>query len=180
MADQKLIITPKTKIGELLDSYPELEKLLMEMSPSFSKLKNPILRKTIARVTSLQQAAVVGGIKVDDLVNRLRKETGQTDYSTDIIDTEYLSSTPPLWFDELKINIRYNAIPVINAGKSPMNEILSQAHSLNEGEILEFRTPFVPAPIIDMLKSKDYKVYSLQKGDEILNYITGRGKAAII
>ena len=31
------------------------------MSPAFEKLKNPILRKTVARVATLAQVAVVGG-----------------------------------------------------------------------------------------------------------------------
>ena len=45
-----MVISPKTKVGELLDAYPELESVLMEMSPAFEKLKNPILRRTVARV----------------------------------------------------------------------------------------------------------------------------------
>lgn len=171
MADPKLIISPKTKVGQLLDAYPELENLLIELSPTFAKLKNPILRKTVARVTSLQQAAVVGGLKVDELVNRLRKETGQADYAATSDDIDYLSITPPSWYDVSRISRRFNAIPVINSGNSPMNEILRLAHNLNEGDILELRTPFVPAPVIDMLKSKGFRVFSLQKGDEVLSYV---------
>ena len=45
MKNVNLIISPQTKVGELLDAYPELEKVLFELSPAFSKLKNPILRK---------------------------------------------------------------------------------------------------------------------------------------
>ena len=171
MTEPKLIISPKTKVGQLLDAYPELEALLIELSPTFAKLKNPILRKTVARVTTLQQAAVVGGLKVDVLVNRLREETGQAGYEANIDDTDYLSiSPPPPWYNESRISFRFNAITIINSGNSPMNDILKLAHNLKEGEILEVRTPFVPAPIIDMLKSKDFLVYSLQKGDEILSY----------
>ena len=48
-------ISPETKIGSLLDRFPDLEKTLLEMAPEFKKLRNPILRKTIARVTSLRQ-----------------------------------------------------------------------------------------------------------------------------
>lgn len=59
---EKLIITPKTKVFELLLAYPELEALLIEMAPVFKKLQNPVLRRTIARVTTLQQAAQVGEI----------------------------------------------------------------------------------------------------------------------
>ena len=55
MAASKIIISPKTKVGELLDNYPDLESVLMEMSPAFEKLRNPVLRKTVARVATLQQ-----------------------------------------------------------------------------------------------------------------------------
>ena len=53
MADKKdLLITPKTKVGELLDAYPELEPVLMGLAPAFNKLKNPVLRKTIGKVAT--------------------------------------------------------------------------------------------------------------------------------
>jgi len=67
-----LIITPKTKIYDLLEAYPQLEDPLITAAPQFKKLKNPILRRTIARVTTLSQAATIGGIRVEDLVNALR------------------------------------------------------------------------------------------------------------
>jgi Domain of unknown function (DUF1858) len=69
MAESKIIISPKTKVGELLDNYPDLESVLMEMSRAFEKLRNPVLRKTVARIATLQQVAVVGGLKVDAIVN---------------------------------------------------------------------------------------------------------------
>ena len=52
----KEIISPATKIGKLLEDYPELEELLVGLVPKFAALKNPILRKTVAKITSLQQA----------------------------------------------------------------------------------------------------------------------------
>jgi hypothetical protein len=52
MNRSNLIITPQTKVGELLDAYPELESILFELSPAFAKLKNPILRKTVARIAT--------------------------------------------------------------------------------------------------------------------------------
>jgi Domain of unknown function (DUF1858) len=81
MTASKVIISPKTKVGELPDSYPELESVLVEMSPAFEKLKNPVLRKTIVRVATLQQVAVVGGLNVDAIVNRLRRAKGLSVYS---------------------------------------------------------------------------------------------------
>ncbi len=44
-------ITPEMKIGALLDAYPDLEKILIEIAPTFAKLSDPALRKTICRWT---------------------------------------------------------------------------------------------------------------------------------
>lgn len=170
MNGPKLIISPKTKVGELLDAFPQLEDVLLELSPSFAKLKNPILRKTVARVASLQQAAIVGGLKVDELVNRLRKEVGQDLFSGEAENAQYLVASPPDWFDATRIAQRFDASSIINAGGSPMTEILSLSQKLQPDEILELKTPFVPAPIIDMLRDKGFKSFSLQNGEETLNY----------
>lgn len=170
MADTPLAVTPKTKVGELLDAYPQLEPVLFELSPSFAKLRNPILRKTVARVASLSQAAAVGGLKVDALVNRLRAELGQPPLGDAAADAAYLSAAPPAWLDETKITDRYDARPVIDGGGSPMAEILSRAKALPPGGILEFLAPFVPAPVLDMLKEQGYLTCSLQRADGVANY----------
>ena len=53
-------ITPKTKVLELIEAFPQLEDVLIDYVPAFEKLKNPVLRWTVGRITSLQQAAAVG------------------------------------------------------------------------------------------------------------------------
>ena len=170
MAESKLIISPKTKVGELLDAFPQLEDTLLNISPAFAKLKNPILRKTVARVASLQQAAMVGGVKVEDLVNRLRKEVGQDTLQDMIENSVYIVSEAPCWFKSAPVTVQFDASPVINSGGSPMTEILSISHKLQKGEVLELKTPFVPAPIIDMLKGKGFQTFSLQREGEVLTY----------
>lgn len=171
MSLNKIIISPKTRIGELLDSYPDLESVLMEMSPAFEKLKNPILRKTIARVATLQQVAVVGGLKVDEIVNRLRKEVGQSAGKSESPDINYMPVDSPDWFDKVKIIKRFDATPIINSGGSPMNEILHQTNLLKPGEIYELQTPFIPAPIIDMLKKKGFRVHCVQNENSVRSFI---------
>jgi hypothetical protein len=164
-------ISPKTKIGDLLDTFPQLEAVLISMSPAFAKLRNPVLRKTVARVATIQQIAAVGGLNVEDIINRLRSETGQTG-SEESTENNYLSDKKPDWFNEKRITLKYDASPLINSGGSPMNEILSKSHNLKPGEILELTSPFVPAPIIDMLKSKGYKVFSVAEHSIVISYIS--------
>lgn len=157
-----------------MDVFPELENVLLELSPSFAKLKNPVLRKTVARIATLQQAAAIGGLKVDELVNRLRKEVGQDNFSEQPENGSYLVSSPPDWYQPTNVKLRYDACPVINSGGSPMAEILNLTSSLKSGEMLELKTPFVPAPIIDLLKDKGFLCFSIRSGSDILNYFKKR------
>jgi hypothetical protein len=85
---EKIIITPRTKVMQLIETWPQLEDVLIGYVPAFSKLKNPVLRKTVARIATLQQAASVGNVKVEDLINHLRKEVGQ-DLLADNEETGY-------------------------------------------------------------------------------------------
>ena len=74
---QAFLITPKTRVGELLDTYPELEPVLMELAPAFKKLQNPVLRRTVGKVATLQQAAALGKVSLSEIINTLRMEVGQ-------------------------------------------------------------------------------------------------------
>src|SRR5205809_150443 len=71
------VIGPETTVGELLEAYPELESVLVEMAPTFAKLRNPVVRRTVAKVATLEQAAKLGGINLQAMILRLRNETGQ-------------------------------------------------------------------------------------------------------
>jgi len=156
---EQLIITPKTKIYELLQAYPELEELLIEMAPVFKKLKNPVLRRTIARVTTLQQAALVGEIPVHELVNTLRMKVGQD--SLEGIDSIAGKQTgKPHWLDEARVVKQLDARPVLEQGGHPLGEVLTGVSDLEPGEIFQLTTPFVPAPMIERIVAQGFDVWT--------------------
>ena len=67
-----------TLTSEFLPSEPNCSsELPIGFAPPFKKLKNPILRKAVAKVACLQQVAAVGGVSVHELVNELRAAVGQ-------------------------------------------------------------------------------------------------------
>ncbi|KPL17477.1 MAG: hypothetical protein AMS26_00765 [Bacteroides sp. SM23_62] len=166
-----LLITPKSKIGELLEAYPELEEVLFSLSPSFKKLKNPALRKTIGKVATLQQVARVGNLSIDSLVNELRKRAGQETLElNELYQTE--SVTKPDWVKSENIKFEFDAIPVINAGENPMGIIFEYLDNLGNSEILLFKTPFFPAPILEKIKRKGFATFTLCLNEnEFDNYI---------
>ncbi len=173
-----LNITPQTKIGEMLEAYPALEDTLLKLSPSFAKLKNPILRKTIARVVSLRQAAEVGKVDLGTMVAELRKAAGlnRDTESGDLAkaDAESISLNlpEPVWLMDYDLSqaIVFDARSVIEEGGSPLNEILSRVKRLGEGEVMLLLTPFVPVPVIELVLSKGYLSWSKQEGETIQTF----------
>jgi hypothetical protein len=162
MADKKvLLITPKTRVGELLDAYPELEPVLMGLAPAFKKLKNPVLRKTVGKVATLQQAASLGGITISEIINILRAEIGQ-EIADKIENHEDIIFEKPSWFEEEQVKARFDATPLINTGEHPMQEVFSHLERTNNNEIFLLVTPFVPAPIIEMITKKGYAHYCIK------------------
>ena len=128
--NKNLLITPKTRVGELLDSYPELEQVLMELSPAFKKLKNPVLRKTVAKVATLQQAASLGNIPVTEVINTLRSEVGQQLFEGEDSGDD-INYEKPGWFDPGKVSVSFNASPLIDSGQNPMQEVLGKLEKTN-------------------------------------------------
>jgi hypothetical protein len=161
-------ILPSTKVGALLDRYPELEDILIGLAPPFKKLKNPLLRKGVARVASLKHAAAVGGIPVNDLVNKLRAAVGQEAIaSEDAAGSLSYFSGQPEWFDTARIVTSIDE-RASDPNQMPIVAVLQKAARLQAGEILELVTTFLPAPGIEIMKSKGLRVWSVQQGPELI------------
>jgi hypothetical protein len=162
---EKLIITPKTKIYDLLESYPELENILMSSAPEFKKLKNPVLRKTIARITNIGQAATIGGLNVEELVNRLREKVGQgTIEQLDETGAKYVTVCPS-WFSKEAVVNTIDIREMLNRDEQPVHEVMAAIKRLNEDQILEIIAPFIPAPLLDKTLSLDYKHWLRKKSE---------------
>jgi len=172
-------ITPETKIGQLLEEYPQLEEVLMEMAPEFKKLRNPILRKTIARVASLRQAAAVGRVPLSELINRLRKEAGiQEMFISDEL-SETTTKEKPSWFSASRVIRHLDARPMLAAGEQPISRVFDECKNLKRGEIFELITPFVPVPLIEEAKKRGYLVWIDREGDDkVKTYLTSKSKSA--
>ena len=171
MQNTNLIISPKTKVGELLDRYPDLEEEFLSISPLFANLKNQVLRRTIARVATLQQASVIGDISVEDLVNRLRKAAGQATASFPEESIESLSAQQPYWMHQVNIVADFDATSMINSGKSPLAVIMKMVKTMAPGSTMLLRTPFVPAPIVDKLEQEGFNVWVAKTESACLSYV---------
>jgi hypothetical protein len=175
-----LDITPETRVGALLDTYPDLDKELFDLSPAFKKLKNSVLRKTVAKVTTLRQAARVGNVSLATVINTLRTAAGQSKLSFDDEVEESSTGAAPDWFDQSAIKKSLDARPIIESGERPMDGVLAALEPLGEGEVLELITPFVPAPLIDIGKHKGFEVWHQEEEPELVITYFGKPKQSSV
>lgn len=165
METNKLIISPKTKVLQLIEAYPHLEDILIGYVPAFKKLKNPILRKTVAKIATLQQAATIGKVKIEDLINLLRKEVGQDEITLEN-GIEYVTNKPN-WFNESEIKQSLDIREMLEAGEQPVNQVISDLNKLPTNEIYKVIAPFLPAPLIDKATSLNIEHWVKKEENEL-------------
>jgi len=164
-------ITMETKISELLNDYPGMKETLIAINPKFRKLNNPVLRRTLAKVASIKQAAIVGGMEPLELLNRLRESVGQP--PVDATGKTAISETEPKpeWaLQEPKAILDANAL--LDEQKNPLAEANKALKEVAEGEFIALRSDFKPEPLIEEFKKAGRDVYCEEKGeDEFLTYV---------
>ncbi|MCP4373473.1 MAG: DUF1858 domain-containing protein, partial [Deltaproteobacteria bacterium] len=75
-------LNANTKINDLLKQHPFLLDFFITLYPKFNNLNNPVVRKTMGKVATLKKAAIIGGLKVEDLISRLSAEIGKQTSNT--------------------------------------------------------------------------------------------------
>jgi hypothetical protein len=164
-------IIPDSRVGALLQEFPQLEEVLIKLSPAFAHLRNPILRKTIAKVATLRQIARIGDVPLDKLVNILRRAAGiNVEWTDDSLAGG--AADAPDWMQTITIARTLDARPIIAGGGHPLEQVLRELRELHAGSIYLLITPFLPAPLLDLVKKQGHQVWS-RKNDEGLheNYV---------
>lgn len=164
-------ITRDMRVAALLREYPETEELLIGLAPAFEKLRNPVLRRSVARVATLAQAAAVGRMSSVTLVNTLRAAVGQELLESDPTESSTYFEAQPDWFDSSAVTIVLRD-EELDPAVMPINPLLRAAKNLGDGEIAELVTTHLPAPGIDILRAKGYRTWTLDEGRLIKTYVS--------
>lgn len=161
----KMDITPKTRLLELLNAFPEIEPKIMTLAPPFKNLKNPVLRKTVGKLATLEKVATIGGLDVSDFMNEIRREIG---LDIDEVETESADiSVPedaPEWIKGNPVHV-VDGTAMLDAGEHPLNHMNKLMSDLNQGAYILLRTNFHPLPMHDAMKQQNHLVYYSADGD---------------
>jgi uncharacterized protein (DUF2249 family) len=165
-------ITLETKIADLLNDYDGMKAILIAINPKFKKLNNPVLRRTLGRIATVRQAAIVGGMNPTDLVDQLRKAVGQEPIcegceirNDDCFVPE--TSPQPDWVNEANVAITLDANALLDADKNPLAEVRKALHKIPKGSLLKLIADFQPEPLIESFQQEGFPTWISEEDDGI-------------
>jgi len=170
-------ITAKTKLMDLLNEYPQLEGKIIQAAPAFKNLKNPILRRTVGQLATVEKVAQIGNLDEFTFVNLLRREAGQAEFSKrdnqDPVNEISVTGQAPEW---IKGDPEFvvNGTEMLAKGDVPLNRVNELLQQLTQGRYLLLLSNFEPQPMIEALGKQSRAVYHKldpQNSGQHLTYI---------
>lgn len=159
-----LAITPETTVGALLEAYPETEGVLVDMAPAFAKLRNPVVRRTVAKIATLEQAAKIGGVSLQSLILRLRDVTGRGGPDLTVLQPRQDVGEDASWLADGRVVEEIDADAMLERRVHPIGKIREAVGVLGPGEVLVLRSSFRPQPVIETMRRAGAAVHSSTRG----------------
>ncbi len=156
-------ITPSTKLFDLLAEYPALEEKIIGIAPPFKNLKNPVLRRTVGKLATLEKVALIGELDVNEFLNTLRREVGQDEIGAEDKPQISWRKDDPDWIKAKPAEI-VDGTEMLSRGMHPLSLINETMQNLKTGQLVLLKTNFKPLPLIEAMEKQNYTVYS--KTDE--------------
>ncbi len=156
----------QTTVAELLNDYEGMKDILIKINPKFKKLNNPVLRRTLAKLATVKQAAMVEGMDPNDLLNQLRVAVGQKplDITTDT-NTKPTKEAPKWIEGEPKEVIDANKL--LDQGENPLAVVFNKIRLYDKDEFIKITSDFLPEPLIEEFEKKGFEVYTKKINDEL-------------
>lgn len=146
----------------MLEAYPDLEQQIINIAPPFKNLKNPILRRTVGKLATIEKVAQVGGMDTGKLVNTLRRSAGQDELSAEpsapLVVSISAEADDPKWIGVEPEHI-VNGSELLRRGEVPLGRVNELLGQLSPGGVILLVTDFEPSPILDALQKQGRHVY---------------------
>lgn len=171
-------MTAPTRIlqSERLQSVFERDERLIDIiashSPALAKLRNSPMRRIMARVTTVAQAARLCGIPAAQLVDELNAALGFEMSDVSIAAADESQSTPeiadqvtaPDWTRQMAVEL--DVRDDLRNGREPFSRIMAAVARLRPSNVLLLHTTFEPVPLFAVLAKRGFEHHAEQRGGE--------------
>ena len=158
------------RISTVLGRDPRMLDVLLACSPAFGHLRNPLLRKTMARLATVEHAARVAQIDPHVLLTRLNAALAGEEVPDAPIRRIDAPAEPtrPEAIARLSTDhiVECDVREDLRAGREPLNRIMAAARSVGDGQALRLRAIFEPVPLYPVLARKGFAHFTERLADD--------------
>jgi hypothetical protein len=167
-------ITSQSKLFDVLEAYPFLETQIVNIAPPFQNLKNPVLRRTVGKIATLEKVAQIGGMDVTKLVNTLRRAVGQEELgetAENFVVQIPRAADDPEWISGAP-QFTVNGTEMLQRGEVPLGRVNELFGRLEAGGYILLLTNFEPTPIHEAMRKQNRKVFHKSHPETPLQWLT--------
>ncbi|HEU6449837.1 MAG TPA: DUF2249 domain-containing protein [Gemmatimonadaceae bacterium] len=182
-------IAPTDRVSDVIARDEALVDVFVRAAPHFSKLRNRTMRRVMARLITVEQAARTAGIPPERLIHDLNAALGIAERADDARSSaarndvakggatpepggrgqpgggvregaDAATPTRPVDAPVREVDVRED----LRAGNEPFSKIMAAVAALGDGEILRLRTTFEPVPLFTVLGKRGFVHESEEHG----------------
>ena len=146
------VIIGESKVRETLEKYPELKEKLIELSPKFKTLQNPLMWRTMARFATFKDTEKMTGVSLCEILHFINKTLGIESLLEfpncikEVNDIDIDNSEPVTW-EEPEMIMRMNDDETIK-----IIALIEDIKNLDEGQSIVFESNSVLRPVISIIE----------------------------
>jgi uncharacterized protein (DUF2249 family) len=169
-----MVIRAEDRVARVLEADERLLDVFTSASPHFERLRNPGMRRVMARIITVGQAARIAGIEPDDLLSRLngalgeagpaKNEVSATENDEVSITSEQLppalAGIGPERISDLDVREE------LRRGEEPFSRIMTARQALPDGHVFRLRATFEPVPLYHVLGKQGFAHWTEELGPD--------------
>lgn len=162
------------RVSSIIGRDETLIDVFVAVSPAFERLRNPLMRRVMAKLVTVEQAARMGGVDADELVERLNDHAGhivargnEEKVTKQAESTPHAGTRPPALRavpDEAVVML--DVRDELRAGREPFSIIMSGLREVRDGGALCVRAIFEPVPLYTVMKRQGLAHWTEQRADD--------------
>ena len=151
-------VSPTDRVSDVLARDEALVEVFVRQAPQFAKLRNRSMRRIMARLVTVEQAARMAAVAPAALVGELNAALG---IATESGESSVPSGPPPTAaaMPELRPPPGAPVVEVdvreeLRTGREPFSKIMAAVAALEDREVLLLRATFEPIPLYAVLEKR--------------------------